>query len=84
MSQPATISHMGATVDHLAAIRTAARKLKRAEKAKERAEQARDRAQAELMTAIEAAEAAELRPAAIIRASGMPRWRFYRLKGGNR
>jgi len=61
--------------DYLAAVKAAGRRLRRAE-------QARERAQAELLAAIRAAERAQLRPAAIIEASGLPRWSFYRLKGG--
>lgn len=61
--------------DHLAAVRAAARKVKRTE-------QERVKARAALVASIRDAEAAQLRPAAIIEASGMPRATFYRLKGG--
>lgn len=60
--------------DYLGAVKAAGRKLRRAE-------QAREQARADLVAAIQAAEAASIRPAAIIEASGLPRWRFYRLKG---
>lgn len=65
---------MAETTDYLAVVRVAAKKLRRAEQAKERA-------QAELVTAIRDAEAAQIRPGAIIEASGLPRASFYRLKG---
>lgn len=60
--------------DHLAAVRAAARKVKRTE-------QERVKARAALLDAVRAAEAAQLRPAAIIEASGLPRATFYRMKG---
>jgi hypothetical protein len=64
-----------ATRDYLAAVKRAAAKLQRVEKE-------RERARLELMAAVRAAEAAQLRPSAILRASGMPRATYYRaLKG---
>jgi hypothetical protein len=66
---------MSETTDHLAAVSSAAAKFRRAE-------QARDKARAALLDAIRAAETAQLRPAAIIEASGLPRATYYRsLKG---
>jgi hypothetical protein len=66
---------MSETVDHLAAVKRAATKLRRAE-------QAREQAQAGLVAAIEAAERTkQYRVGAIIKASGLPRASFYRLKG---
>jgi hypothetical protein len=64
---------MTETTDHLVAVKQAAAKLRRADKA-------RAKAHAGLVAAITAAEAAKLRPGAIIEASGMPRASFYRLK----
>ena len=64
-----------ATHDYLAAVKRAAAKLRRAEKAREEARR-------ELVTAVRAAEAAKLRPSAILRASSMSRATYYRaLKG---
>jgi hypothetical protein len=73
--QPATMDDMSDTPNPLVRVRKAAAKVKRAEASKAKA-------QAELVTAIRAAEAASIRPGAIIEASGLPRWSFYRLKGG--
>jgi hypothetical protein len=64
-----------ATRDYLAAVKRAAAKLQEAEKAREEARQ-------ELVTAVRAAEAAKLRPSAILQASRMTRATYYRaLKG---
>jgi hypothetical protein len=71
-----------ATRDYLAAVKRAAAKLQKAEKAREKAEKAREEARRELLTAVQAAEAAELRPQAILRESGLTRASFYRLKRG--
>jgi hypothetical protein len=67
---------MAETTDHLATVKAAGSKLRRAE-------QARAKAQAALLAAIRDAEAAQLRPAAIIEASGLPRATFYRMKGSD-
>jgi hypothetical protein len=66
---------MTETTDHLGKVRAAAVKLRRAERT-------RTKAVAALADAIRAAEAAQIRPGAIIEASGLPRASFYRLKGG--
>ena len=66
---------MTETINHLAAVRKASAKFRRAE-------QARERAQANLADAIRAADAAKIRPQEILKASGLPRASFYRLKGG--
>ena len=64
-----------ASRDYLAAVERAAAKLQRAEKAREEARE-------ELVTAVRAAEAAKLRPSAILRASRLARATYYRaLKG---
>ena len=64
-----------ATRDYLAAVKRAAAKLQKAEKA-------REEARLGLVTAVRAAEAAQLRPSAIQHASGMARATYYRaLKG---
>jgi hypothetical protein len=65
---------MGETTDYLAAVKVAGRKLRQAE-------QARDKARRALLAAVEEAAAAQIRPAAIIEASGLPRATFYRMKG---
>jgi hypothetical protein len=68
-----------AETEHLRAVRDAARKLKRGD---QRRAQARAKELAALNAAIEAARAAGYQPRAIVKASGMPKASFYRLKDG--